>query len=230
MVMALWRWDLTQALFLPLSFMLAVAPVSGAPSDFGTVVSAQVAHIGIVNASVGTTIFAGDQLSTEQKGDLQVRAGSARFFLPASSRAIWGWESGHPAATLTGGTGIFSTANSNAFVLHAGLAILRAKRDEPTVGSVTLLNPKELVVRCSRGVLTVAVDDDVREVAAGTAYHVVLDPNASSPPLAVPVPARRGQNGPIAPGKSKFIWYAVAFVAAVTAYAVSEALESEYRP
>jgi hypothetical protein len=228
MVMARLRSSLVQLLSLLLSFLLLVTPIGGASSDVGTVVSAQVAHIGVVNLSVGTTIFVGDQISTEQRGNLQVRAGAARFLLPASSRAVWRSESGRPAATLIAGTGIFSTANSNAFALHAGPAIFRPKNDEPTVGSVTLLSAKELVARCSRGVLIIAVDDDIREVPAGAAYHVVFDPNASPPPGAVP--AGWGQHDTRAPGKSKFIWYAIAFVTAVTAYAISEALESEYRP
>lgn len=226
--MARLRWSQVRTLSLSLSFMTLVTPVWGTSSDVGTVVAAQVAHIGTVKASVGTTIFVGDQLSTEQKGNLQVRAGAARFLLPAYSRAVWGWESGHPAATLTGGTGIFSTANSNAFLLHAGPAIFRPKSDEPTVGSVTLLNAKELVVRCSRGALTISVDDDSREVPAGTAYHVVLDPNASPPAGAVP--GRWGEHDTKAPGRSKFIWYATALVSAITIYAISEAFESEYRP
>jgi hypothetical protein len=226
--MARLRSSLVRVLSLLLTFMLVIVPVWGASSDFGSVVSAQVAHIGVVNASAGTTIFSGDQLSTEQNGNLQVRAGAARFLLPASSRAIWGSESGHASATLTTGTGIFSTANSKAFTLHAGPAIFRPKDDEPTAGSVTLLNAKELVVRCSRGVLTIAVDDDIREVPAGTAYHVVFDPNASPPPNAVP--ALGGQHDTRTAGRSRFIWYAIAFISAVTAYFISEAVESEYRP
>ena len=160
--------------------------------------------------------------------NFQVRASGAVLLLPESSGAIWGRDSDRPAATLLGGTGIFSTAYSNAFILHAGPAIFRAKNDEPTVGSVTLLTSKELVVRCSRGALIIAVDDDIREVPAGSAYHVVFDPNASPPPGAMP--SAWGQHDTRTAGRSKFIWYAIAFVSLVTAYAISEAMESEYRP
>jgi hypothetical protein len=134
---------------------------------------------------------------------------------------------------LTGGTAAFSTAGARAFVLHAGTAAFKPRSDAPTVANVTLLNAKELVVRCSRGAVLIAVEDDVRVIPEGTAYHVVLDPEAAGRAGAVPAPAAPaswGQNQPIKAGKSRFIWYAIAFTALVTGFAISEALESPDRP
>jgi hypothetical protein len=199
----------------------------------GTVVSADHAHIGAAAASAGTTVFAGDKLDTDQLGSVQVRAGAARLLLTGSSRLVWGNEEGSPSATLTGGTAAFSTARANAFVLHAATAAFKPRGDEPTVANVTLLNGKELVVRCSRGALLIAVEDDVRVIPEGTAYRVVLDPEAAAPAGAHPAPptqASWGQRQPHKTGTSKFIWYAIAFVTAVTFFAASEALESPDRP
>jgi hypothetical protein len=178
-------------------------------------------------------VFAGDKLDTERSGSLQIRAGAARLVLTGSSGVIWGADDGAPSATLTGGTAAFSTANAKAFVLHAGTAIFRPRDNEPTVANVTLLNAKELVVRCSRGALLIGVDDDVRVIPEGTAYHVILDPDAAIPAGAIPAPAASGswgQHQPIKAGRSKFIWYAIAFTAVVTAFAIWEACESPDRP
>jgi hypothetical protein len=134
---------------------------------------------------------------------------------------------------LTGGTAAFSTSNAKAFVLHAGTAVFRPRDNEPTVANVTLLNAKELVVRCSRGALLIGVDEDVRVIPEGTAYHVVLDPDAAVPAGALPAAAARsswGQERPIKAGKSKFIWYAIAFTGIVTAFLVWEASESPDQP
>ncbi len=200
----------------------------------GTVVSAERAHVGTAAATVGTTVFAGDKLDTEQTGSLQIRAGAARLVLTASSRIIWGAEGGSSSATLTGGTAAFSTAGAKAFVLHAGTAAFRPRGDEPTIANVTLLNPKELVVRCSRGAVLIAVEDDVRVIPEGTAYRVVLNPEAAGSlggdPAAAPAPAQWGQNPPRPAGRSKFIWYPIGFTALVTGFAVFEALESPDRP
>lgn len=57
-----------------LSFGLTAASISNASTPgFGTVVSAQHAHVGRAAASAGTTIFPGDSLDTEELGSLQVR-------------------------------------------------------------------------------------------------------------------------------------------------------------
>jgi hypothetical protein len=129
---------------------------------------------------------------------------------------------------------VFFIAKANAFVLHVGTAVFRPRRDEPTVASVTLLNAKELLVRCSRGALLIVVEDDVRVIPEGTAYRVVLDPEAAGRPGAVPpaaAPAPWGKNGPpIKAGKSKFICYAIIFTGLITYWALHEALESPDRP
>ena len=228
------RGSLSISLSIMLSVSLLATPLwGGSTLGLGTVVSADRAHVGTAAASAGSTVFAGDKLDTERAGSLQIRAGAARLVLTGSSGVIWGADDGAPSATLTGGTAAFSTANAKAFVLHAGTAIFRPRDNEPTVANVTLLNAKELVVRCSRGALLIGVDDDVRVIPEGTAYHVILDPDAAIPAGATPAPAASaswGQHQPIKAGKSKFIWYAIAFTAVVTAFAISEASESPDRP
>jgi hypothetical protein len=228
------RGPLAVSLSILLSIsLLAKTTWSVSGSGLGTVVSADHAHVGTAAASVGATVFAGDKLDTERLGSLQIRAGAARLVLTGSSRLVWGMEDGSPSATLTGGTAAFSTARAKAFVLHAGTAAFKPRGDEPTVANVTLLNGKELVARCSRGAVLIAVEDDVRVIPEGTAYHVVLDPQAAPPAGAVAAPATPaswGQDEPKKSGRSKFIWYAIGFVAFVTGFAMSEALESPDRP
>jgi hypothetical protein len=211
---------------LILSVSVTIAPVWAAPASggFGTVVSAEHARVGMAAASVGTTIFAGDSLDTETQGTLQVRAGAARFLLSSASKVIWGADAAQPSATLTAGTAVFSTANAKAFALHVATATIRPSSDEPTIGSVTVLSPKELIVRCSRGALTVAVEDDVRVVSEGSAYRIVLDPTPDA------ANAAWGQNGPQRAGRSRFIWFAIAFAAIATGLGIHYALESPDRP
>ena len=213
-----------------LSLSLLISPLRATPSaEFGTVVFVNRARVGSANATVGATIFSGDRLTTDEVGSVQVRAGAARFLLASSSTATLSQDEATPAATLTAGTATFSTANSKAFVLHVASAIIRPNTDQPTVGKVTVLNPKELVVKSVRGPLQIAVEDDVREIPEGEAYRVVLDPNAD--PQGPRGAGTKGIGGPpIKAAKSKFIWYAVAITAAVTIILVHEALESPDHP
>src|SRR5437899_5560579 len=147
-------------LALLVSFSLLTTPVWAAPaSSLGTVVYADRAHVGAAQASVGATIFAGDRLSTDQSGSVQVRASAARLLLSSSSNATFSQDDASPAATLTFGSATFSTANSKAFALHVGSAVIRPNTDQPTVGRVTVLTPKELIVKSTRGSLSIAVED-----------------------------------------------------------------------
>ena len=229
------RGTLPITLSVILSMSLVATPILGNPSlGSGTIVSTDRGHLGTAAASVGATVFVGDKLDTEATGSMQIRTGAARLVLTSSSRLVWGIDGATAGATLTGGTAAFSTAGANAFVLHASTAAFKPRGDEPTVANITLLNPKELVVRCSRGAVLIAVEDDVRVVSGGMAYHVVLDPESAVPPGAAPAPATPatwGQNQPpIKAGKSKFIWYAIAFTAIVTGIALWKAWESPDRP
>src|SRR6266849_4111964 len=214
-------------LALLVSFSLLTTPVWAAPaSSLDTVVYADRAHVGAAQAFVGATIFAGDRLSTDQSGSVQVRAGAARLLLSGTSIATFSQDDASPAATLTFGSATFSTANSKAFALHVGSAVIRPNTNQPTIGQVTILNPKELIVRSTRGSLSIAVEDDVREIPEGAAYRVVLDPNASDPQGPRGAGTKGNDRPPIKAARSKFIWYAIAFTAAVTVWAVHEALES----
>ena len=213
-----------------LSLTVLISPLWATPSAaFGTVVFANRARVGNANSSVGATVFSGDSLSTDQVGSMQIRAGAARLLLASASAATLSQDEATPAATLTAGTVTFSTANSKAFALHVASAVIRPNTDHPTVGKVTVLSPKELVVKSVRGSLQIAVEDDVREIPEGEAYRVVLDPNAD--PQGPRGAGTKGIGGPpIKAAKSKFIWYAVAIAGGVTIILVHEALESPDHP
>jgi hypothetical protein len=216
-----------------LSLMLCVTTLwaNRPPTNWlGTVVFANHAHLGIGQVAVGTTVFSGDRISTEQSGSVQVRMGAARFVLDGSSIATLTQEEASPAVTLALGSATFSTANAKAFTVHIASALIRPKTDQSTIGKVIVVNPREFVVKSVRGSLSISVEDDIREIPEGAAYHILLDTNA-------PVPqgprgaGTKGTGGPpIRAGKSNFIWYAVAITAGVTAFAVQEALESPDRP
>src|SRR5260221_6616176 len=228
------RGSLAVTLSIVLSVSLLATPILGNSGlGSGTVVSAERAHVGTAAASAGATVFPGDKLDTEQVGSLQIRAGAARLVLTSSSHLVWGAEGGSASATLTGGTAACSTARAKAVVLHAGTAAFKPRGDEPTVRNVTLLSAKELLVSCSREAVLIAVDANVRMIPEGTAYHVVLDPEAAGRPGEGPAPAAPasgGQDQPIKAGKSKFIWYAIAFTARITWFSLSEAMESPDPP
>lgn len=218
---------------------LTVSPAWAGPrtaSSLGTIVTAEHARIGDSSAEVGTTVFSGDRLSTDREGSVQIRAGAARLLLQSGSAAILNDSEGAPSAKLVLGTATFSTGNSRAFTLFASRAAIRAQSDGPTIGQVTYLNEKELLVVSKRGPLTITVDGQTEVIADGGAYRVVLDPPttmAQGPEGAGThkEDKRRGMSGaPLHAGRNYFLITAIGVTAIATGFAVSEALESPNRP
>jgi hypothetical protein len=171
---------------------------------YGTVLSAQRAHIGRAAATVGTAVLTGDTLDTEETGSLAVRAGGARLLLSASSRVVWAAEEEGAAATLKNGTVLFSTSNAQAFTLHASTATIRANTDVSTTASVSIISAKELTVSCVHGTLAISVEDDSKTVAEGESYRVILDPDSvaqESPTADDPATQKKPKKA----GKNKFL-------------------------
>jgi len=222
-----------------LTVVVCAAPALAGPANtvMGTVITADKAHVGQGSAAVGTTLYGGDRLSTETMGSVQIRAGAARLLLLSASVAQVNDSEGAPSAKLLLGTATFSTGNAHAFTLYASTAAIRAQSDAPTIGQVTYLNDKELIVTSKRGPLTVTVDGETQLIPEAGAYHVYLDPAASPQgPEGAGSGTPQGGKGngrggsPLKAGRSRFLIFAVAVTGVATYFAVSEALESPNRP
>jgi hypothetical protein len=218
--------------------IMATPGWAGTGPALGTIVNAEHAHVGSGLISAGATVFGGDRLYTEEAGSVQVRAGAARLLLSSASVAVLGKDEAAPGAALTRGTAIFSTSNSKAFILHVGNMVIRPETDKPTVAQVSIAGPKQLVVRSTRGSITVAVDDDVRVIPEGEAYRIVLEPTEAELSAVAASDASQGpegvgggrRRGPLKAGRNRFIWYAIGVAAIVTGVALWEALESPSSP
>jgi hypothetical protein len=223
-----------------LGLILVCVPVWGATTPniapLGTVIAAERAHVGEASANVGTTVYGGDRLSTELQGNVQVRAGAARLLLLSSSAAIVNDNEGAPSAKLLLGTATFSTGNALAFTLFASNAAVRPQTDVPTIGQVTYLNEKELLVTARRGRLTVTVEDETQVIPEGTSYRVLLDPapDAAQGPAGAGSgdkgPSGKGSGAPLKAGRSRFLIMATAVTGVATGFAIYEAIESPDRP
>ena len=176
-------------------------------------------------------MFGGDKLSTEQNGNIQIRAGAARLLLSGSSSATLRDADGAPAATLSSGTAVFSTAIAKAFTLLAARAVIRPRDDVPTIAQVSIETPKQFIVRSSRGALTVPVDGETKIIPEGEAYRVTLDAEAAPEPQ-----GPRGAGTKDFPKGEKWssrsnFYHLVAIGAGVVTYFVlDEAFESPDKP
>lgn len=228
------RVPLATLLFVGLSASIASATPKPSTS-LGTIVTAEHARVGDSAAEVGTTVYSGDRLATEQAGSVQIRAGAARLLLQSASAATVDDSDGAPSARLLLGTATFSTGNAKAFTLYASRAAIRAQSDAPTIAQVTYLSEKELLVISKRGPLTITVDGETQLIDEGASYRVVLEPPpttaAQGPEGAGSGKQQKGMGGPpLKAGRSYFLVGAITVTGIVTGLAISEALESPNRP
>lgn len=216
-------------------FVVSTALSASAP-PLGTVTTALGAHVGSAVATTGATVFSGDKLSTQQTGSLQVRTGSARLMLSGASVVTMSESADTPGAVLQQGTAFFSTANAKAFVLHASTADIRPETDAPTVAQVTYVNSKELIVRSTRGSITITVEGETQVVPEAMAYRVILDPDSYPEPTATAAqgPQGAGAGGrrgtPRKAGRSRFLLLAIIVTGVATGIVLDEVLESPYKP
>ena len=210
-----------------LSVSLVSIPVCAGTTStaipLGIVVTAENARVGESSVSVGTTVYGGDLLSTEAGGNVQVRAGAARLLLASSTTAVLNDNEGTHSAKLIRGTAVFSTGNAHAFTLFASKAAISAHTDAPTIGQVTYVSDKELLVLAKRGDLLVTVGDDSQVISEGTSYRVLLDPPDGDP-------GQGPAGGPHRAGRSRFFIITTVAIAVGTTIAVIEALESPSSP
>jgi hypothetical protein len=226
------------AVLVALGLMPATTPgaVPTVAQPLGQVLQAERAHLGRAAAAPGATVFSGDQLWTDAQGRLQVRmSGAQLYLLGESTAALEPSGEGAAAARLTRGTALFSSARAGGMELHVATARIRAVGEGATIGQVTVVGPKELLVLCQRGALEFAVGAEAERIAAGSSYRVLLDPPDPPEPPAAQGPAGAGTKGQRPPKKSgrrrrAFLFVFFGSVAAVTAIAVDEALESPDRP
>jgi len=226
------RASLAAFVAIPLTISPTCATPKPTPS-LGTVITADHARVGESSVEVGATIFSGDRLSTEAQGSMQIRAGAARLLLQGSSVAIVNDTDGAPSARLLQGAATFSTGNARAFTLFASRAIIRSDSDTPTIGQVTYLSERELLVASKRGSLIVTVDGESQVIPEGSSYRVVLDALAQGPEGAgtgKDKDNKRKGGPPLVAGRNYFVPVVIGLAAIVTGLAVSEALESPDRP
>ena len=220
---------------LLLAGCLVLTPALGSSKpQAGVIVAAQKAVLRNISATVGTTVFHGDMLNTAAQGQLQIRAGAARFYLGESSGATLHNEAGMPSATLSQGTAIFATSKSNEFELIASSARIRAQGDTYTVAQVTFEGPRALLITSRRGALTVTFGEVTEILPEAASYRVELEPLAEPEPAPVPQGPRGAGTGPHKrprrAARDRVHIIPIVLAGAATIFALHKVFESPARP
>lgn len=210
---------------LPLQAAAGVSPL-------GVVTQATGANVNSGMVSAGATVFDGDSFSTTPTGVLRVRANAAQLYLAGQSNLKLHAASGGTLAQLGGGTLVFSSAKVGAMDVEVAQAHIRPASDQPTVAQISVVGPKQIDVRATRGSLQFSYNGESQIIPEGSAYQFVLDPPED---MVLPGSASRAfpdKQGP-GPGRRRpkgFLYFILGASAVATFLAIDEALESPSKP
>src|SRR5258708_869964 len=160
------------------SLLVGQSPAKVVP--LGMVTHAERAHVGEAAASVGSTIYDGDRLSTEAGGVLRISGPYLTLQLDAQSiLTLWrpASKEGSVEADLACGTLVLSAARNGSVSVVADDALIRPAASAATLAHIRVVNPKELRIYAQRGALEFSYHGESKVVAEGAAYRVLLDPS-----------------------------------------------------
>lgn len=171
--------------------LLDIPALAATAKPLGLVVQAREAMLDNSTLAVGTTVFPGDTVQTDEGGTLRLKFGTNQLYLLSSSAATFSQNENTIRATVGRGTVGFSSNASSELELAVPQGILRAARGQAASGQVTITNPQEVVISSYQGALVLDNEGEFHTIPAGKTYRVTMDLEPAAEPAA---PARRDQD------------------------------------
>jgi len=210
--------------------LINVSSFAANEKPLGLVTQATEAHLGSATVAIGTTVYPGDTLATDEGGTVRLKVGGSQFYLLSSSSATLSANSTIVNAAVARGTVGFSSNGTDQLALEIPEGIVRAANGQPAYGQVTIIGPREVIVSAYRGTLVLDNDGDLHEIPAGKSYRVTMDLEPAAEPQA---PAGVGGNNKIVAPKRRHLLFDLIVLGAVggASYALWYHLsESPYNP
>jgi hypothetical protein len=173
------------ALIALVSSGMVCAPAFAGTADekpLGLVTQATMAQLGDASATIGTTVYPGDTVATNQGGLLRLRVGTSQIYLLSQSSAVLSSDTSKISAKVLRGTVGISTTSSDPVSLELPEGILRPANGQPVYGQAAILSPNEVVITAYSGSLVLDNDGELHEIPAGKSVKVTMDlqPSASN--------------------------------------------------
>jgi hypothetical protein len=162
--------------------LISVPSFAANEKPLGLITQAQAAHLGNAAVVIGTSVYTGDTLTTDEGGTVRMRVGGSQFYLLASSSATLSANSSAVNASVDRGTVGFSSNGVDQLALEIPEGILRAANAKPAYGQVTILSPLEVIISAYRGTLVLDNDGELHEIPEGKSYRVTMDLEPASEP------------------------------------------------
>ena len=153
------------------------------PAVLGVVMEANRGHLNRGEASAGTTVYDGDDFSTEPGGMLLLRGDAITLELGEESSVVVRrkMDGQGTRAELTTGTLLFKATRAAALEIEALDGRLCPIADTLTMAQVSVVEPRELRIYARRGALLFSYRGESKTIVEGTAFRVILDAPEDQP-------------------------------------------------
>ena len=150
------------------------APTGGPKTPLGVVQQANRARLGPSAISQGATLYAGETLSTDSEGLLELQIGSLRFGMPENSQAAFHPRTKGSVAELARGTLTFKRdADGADLEIVASDVRIVPEGDGAVMGQVTIVSPCKIKVTSLLGQLDVVSGKEKHTIKEKETYSVM---------------------------------------------------------
>jgi hypothetical protein len=203
-------------------FSLAAFPVRTRPAAHPPVAiltSASRAHLNDAAAFSGLSVFEGERLSTESKGQMVLRADRSVLTLGGKSEITLISLAQRLHVDMDFGSLHFAGVENVAVEVHAEEAMIWPATSQITQGSIIIVAPKLLQITAERGNLNFSYRDEFQVLPEGQTFRIYLDSPAQPDDASLGGSQKSGN-------RTKVAYFIVgSSVAAVTAWGVHEAMK-----
>ncbi len=198
--------------------MLQTSGFAANEKPLGIVVQATLAQVDQSKIAIGTTVYPGDTVATDDGGALRLKFGASQVYLLGASAATLQQTMGIVHAMVGRGTVGFSSNGVDKVELELPQGILRAEDGKAGYGQATIVNASEVIISAYRGSLILDNDGELHTIPEGKSYRVTMDLEpAAAEPAASPSPASPKDSYVVHPRRRRRLIFGIILVGGTAA-------------
>lgn len=198
--------------------MLQTPGFAANEKPLGIVVQATYAQVDQSKLAIGTTVYPGDNVATEDGGTLRLKFGASQVYLLGASSATLGQTAGTVHASVGRGTVGFASNGTDKVELELPQGILRAEDGKAGYGQATIVNANQVIISAYRGSLVLDNDGELHTIPEGKSFRVTMDLEpAAAEPAASPSPASPKDAYVVHPRRRRRLIFAIILVGGTAA-------------